>query len=84
MNMNLVIAYVLVLAVFYVTMIRPQKKKKKKMEEMRNDLQKGDVVITVGGIVGTITSIKEDDIVIATGVDKNKMTLKKWGIYSKE
>lgn len=71
---------VAVLVVFYFFLIRPQKKKDKKDAEMRNNLQVGDEVVTVGGVVGIVFSVKEDTVVVETGGDRSKIRVKKWAI----
>ena len=58
-----ILMLVLMLAIFYFMLIRPENKRKKANEEMRNNLKKGDTVTTIGGIVGTIVHIKEENIV---------------------
>lgn len=82
---------VLIVVVMYFLMIRPQKKKEKKETEMRNNIQIGDEVVTAGGIVGIVFSIKEDEqnknnstVVIETGGDRSKIRIKKWAIYAVE
>lgn len=70
----------LVLVIFYFFLIRPQKKKEKKDAEMRNNLMVGDEVVTVGGIVGIVFSVKEDTVVVETGGDRSKIRVKKWAI----
>jgi preprotein translocase subunit YajC len=55
---------VLIFALFYFVMIRPQRKRQKEHESMMRELQKGDRVVTAGGIYGTIDSISEDSVVI--------------------
>lgn len=75
---------ILIFVLFYFFMIRPQRKKEKKVQEMRNSLQVGDNVTTVGGIIGRVVSIKEDSVVIETGADRNKIRIKKWAIQSVE
>jgi preprotein translocase subunit YajC len=55
---------VVIFALFYFVMIRPQRKRQKEHEAMMQELQKGDRVITAGGIYGTIESISEDSVVI--------------------
>lgn len=70
--------------VFYFMIIRPQKKKEKKMQEMLNRLQVGDEIVTVGGVVGIIVSIKEDTVVVETGNDRSKIRIKRWAIQSNE
>lgn len=72
------------LAIFYMFIIRPQKKKEKQIKEMREMLKVGDVVFTIGGIVGKIVKIKEDEITIETGADKNKIVFKKWAVGNVE
>lgn len=67
----------LIIVVFYFFMIRPQMKKQKEVKEYRSSLQKGDKVITIGGVYGTITEVSEATVIleISTGVkvkvDKN-------------
>ena len=60
----MVIFLVVIFALFYFTMIRPQRKRQKEHQSMVQELQKGDRVITAGGIYGTIDSLSEDSIVI--------------------
>ncbi|OGO06877.1 MAG: preprotein translocase subunit YajC [Chloroflexi bacterium RBG_13_57_8] len=55
---------VVIFALFYFVMIRPQRKRQKEQQEMMHNLQKGDKVITAGGIFGTIDSLSEDSVVI--------------------
>ncbi len=76
------IMLVAMLGVSYFLLIRPQRKKDKEATEMRNSLQVGDVVVTIGGIVGIVTSIKDDMLVLETGSDRNKVRVKKWAIQS--
>jgi len=71
------------LVIFYFLLIRPQQKKDKKIREMRSNLVVGDHIITIGGIVGKVTKIKEDDITIEVGSDKTKFDVKKWAIGNK-
>lgn len=75
---------VLVFVVFYFFLIRPEKKRKKEVADMRNNLSIGDEIVTIGGIVGKITNIKDEQITIETGADKNKLRIMKWAISSKE
>lgn len=62
---------VLMIAMFYFMLIRPQKKQEKKMREMLAALQVGDKVVTAGGICGKITKIKDDVIFLETGSTGN-------------
>lgn len=74
---------VAMIAVFYFLLIRPENKKKKAAEEMRSSLKVGDVITTIGGIVGTICAVKEKTIVIETGADRVRVEFAKWAISSK-
>ncbi len=71
---------ILVVVIFYFFLLRPQKKKDKKDAEMRNNLQVGDEVVTVGGVVGIVFQVKEDTVVVETGGDRSKIRVKKWAI----
>lgn len=71
---------VLVLVIFYFFLIRPQKKKDKQDANMRKNLQVGDEVVTVGGVVGIVFQVKEDTVVVETGGDRSKIRVKKWAI----
>ncbi len=70
------------LALMYFLLIRPQKKRQKQEEKMRNEVQVGDTIITIGGIVGKVVTIKEDSIIIETGVDRCRIQMKKWSIQT--
>lgn len=71
-----------IFAVMYFVMIRPQRKRQKEEQQMRNNLRVGDEITTIGGICGRVLQIKEDSLVIETGADRSKMTIKKWAIQS--
>lgn len=79
---TLIIVYVLIFAALYFFLIRPNSKKKKQEAELRNSLEIGDEITTIGGIVGRVIAIKDDEdaIIIETGPDRNKMKFKKWCI----
>lgn len=74
-NWSMPIILVAIFAIMYFLMIRPQKKQQKKDAEMRNNLSVGDDIITIGGIMGKIVTVKEDSVIIETGSDKNKMRI---------
>lgn len=79
-SMYTLIFMVLMLVVLYFIMIRPQRKKEKADEEMRKNVQIGDEIETVGGIVGIIVKVEEKTVVIETSSDRCKMRIKKWAI----
>lgn len=78
----MILVYVAIFAALYFFLIRPNSKKKKQEAELRNNLDIGDDITTIGGIVGRVVAIKdeEDAIVIETGPDRTKMKFKKWCI----
>jgi len=73
---------ILIIAVFYFFMIRPENKKKKQAAEMRNNLKVGDMITTIGGIVGNVCAVKEETVVIETGADRVRIEFTKWAISS--
>ena len=77
-----ILPLILIIAVFYFFMIRPENKKKKQAAEMRAALKVGDVITTIGGIIGTICAVKEETIVIETGADRVRIEFTKWAISS--
>ena len=79
-----VLYMVVVIGIFYFLLMRPQQKKKKKEEKMRGNVQIGDEIITIGGIVGRVVGLKEDEesLIIETGTDRSKLKIKKWAVGS--
>ena len=75
---------VVMLAVFYFMLIRPENKRKKEAEQMRSSVKKGDKISTIGGIVGTVVDVKENNIVIETSADQVRIELAKWAISTNE
>lgn len=73
---------VLLFGAMYFLMIRPQKKKQKEEQQMRDSLQIGDEITTIGGIMGRVVTIKDDSLIIETGADRNKMKIARWAIQS--
>ncbi len=66
----------------YFMMIRPQKKQEKEAKEMRDGVQVGDEITTIGGIIGKVISVKEETIMIESGHDKTKIRILKTAIRS--
>ncbi|MGN0730241.1 preprotein translocase subunit YajC [Treponema sp.] len=62
---------ILIMGIMYFFMIRPQNKKQKELQKMLDALQKGDKVVTIGGIHGTVSSVKKDSDIIVVKVDEN-------------
>ena len=81
--MESMIMIVAMLAMLYFFMIRPENKRKKEAQNMRDSLTVGDVITNIGGITGTICTVKENTIVIESGVDRVRIELTKWAVSSK-
>lgn len=79
-NIQAFILPVAFLAIFYFFIIRPQRKRDKDISEMRSKLAVGDNIVTIGGIIGKIIKIKEDEVTIEVGADKTRFEIKKWAI----
>ena len=78
------IMMVIMIAVFYFMLIRPENKRKKEAEQMRSSVKKGDKITTIGGIVGTVVDVKENNIVIETSADQVRLEVAKWALSSNE
>ena len=74
------IMIVVLIAVFYLFMIRPESKRKKQQDEMRNNLRKGDQITTIGGVIGRIVKIEDDTLIIETSEDRVRMEVAKWAV----
>lgn len=84
---NKTVSIVLMVGLFvvmYFVMIRPQKKKQKDEQEMRDAIQIGDEITTIGGIMGRVVTVKEDSLVIETGADRIKMKISRWAIQTND
>jgi preprotein translocase subunit YajC len=77
---GLVIPLALMFGLMYLLLIRPQKKKEKKLREQINSMVVGDNVVTIGGIVGRVVNLKDDEVTISTSVANTLITFKKSSI----
>ena len=75
---------VLVFAVMYFILIRPENKRKKQAEEMRSNLSLGDEIVTIGGMTGKIVQITEETVTFETGEDRVRIQIKKWAIQTND
>ena len=75
---------ILIFVVFYFLLIRPQRKKDKKVKEMLASIKVGDRICTIGGIYGTIMNIKDDTITLAVGGQRTEMVVARWAIRNVE
>ena len=76
----LIIYIVVIIAAMYFFMIRPNKKKQQKEEQMRNSIEVGNEILTIGGIYGKVVAVKEDSFIIESGPEKSKIRISKWSI----
>ena len=74
-SLGSILIIVVMFVALYFFMIRPQKKQEKQISDMRNSLQVGDEITTIGGIIGKIVSIKEETVMIETGHDRTKIRI---------
>ena len=79
---TLILIYGVIFGAMYLLFIRPQKKKQKEEKKMRENLQVGDEIITIGGIHGRVISLKEDTIVIESLSDHSKLTISRWAMQT--
>lgn len=79
-----IVMLVMMLAVFYFMLIRPENKRKKEAEQMRSAVKVGDRITTIGGICGTVVSVKDDKLVVETGADQVRIELAKWAMSTNE
>lgn len=79
-----VIMLLVMVAVFYFMLIRPENKRKKEAENMRSSVKVGDKITTIGGIVGTVVNVKDDKIVIETSADQVRIEFAKWALSTNE
>ena len=79
-SLSMILMLVAVLGIMYFLMIRPQKKKQKEEQAMRDNIQIGDEVTTIGGIMGRVVTVKDDSLIIETGADRNKMKVARWAV----
>ena len=83
--LSTILMMVALVAAMYFMLIRPQKKKEKKKKEMLSTLERGDIVTTIGGIMGKITKLKDDEVYIETGMvgnpqERSTMRITKWAV----
>lgn len=82
--LGMFIPLILMFVVFYFLLIRPQRKKDKKVKDMLAALKVGDRICTIGGIYGTIVNIKDDTIELSVGKDNVKLVFARWAIRNVE
>jgi preprotein translocase subunit YajC len=79
-----IIMLVVMVAVFYFMLIRPENKRKKEAEQQRSSMKVGDKVTTIGSIVGTVVSVKDEKFVLETGADQVRIEFAKWALSTND
>lgn len=79
-TITMILPLIILFAVMYLLLIRPQKKREKEVNAMRSGVQVGDEIITIGGICGKIVKTKEESLVIQVGADKIKFEIMRWAV----
>lgn len=79
---SMIIMIAVTLGIMYFIAIRPQNKREKETQEMRKKVDIGDEITTIGGIIGTVISLKEDTLVIETSSERNKIRIYRWAIQT--
>jgi len=79
-----IIMLVAMAAIFYFMLIRPENKRKKEAEQLRSNLKVGETITTIGGITGTVVSVKDDKFVLETGADQVRIEFQKWALSTND
>ena len=79
-NTYSIVMLVVMLVIFYFLLIRPENKRKKKAEAMRESIKKGDTVTTIGGIVGRVVHAGKDTLIIETSEDRVRVEITRWAV----
>ena len=75
-----ILMMVVMVAIFYFILIRPENKRKKEAQKMREAVKVGDKVVTIGGIVGTVVNVKDERFVMETSADQVRIEFEKWAL----
>ena len=79
-----IVMLVVMIGLFYFLMIRPENKRKKAAQDMRDALKKGDNITTIGGLKGKVVAINDDTVVFETSEDRVRMEITKWAVSSND
>ena len=77
-----ILMIIVMIAILYFMIFRPQKKREKENEKLRSNIEIGDEIITIGGVIGTVVSVKDDFLVLETSGDRNKIRITRWAIQT--
>ncbi|MBQ7896159.1 MAG: preprotein translocase subunit YajC [Oscillospiraceae bacterium] len=79
-----IIMLLVMFAIMYFLIIRPENKRKKKAEAIRNSVKNGTKITTIGGLVGDVVQVTEDTVTFETGEDRVRIQIKKWAISTSD
>lgn len=80
MGFEVIIMVVMMIGIFYMFIIRPESKKKKKLAEMRSSLTVGDTITTIGGIIGKVVHVDNEKVTLETSEDRVRVQVAKWAV----
>lgn len=83
-SMYSIIMMVIVFGIMYLLLIRPENKRKKQLDEMRDNICTGDEIVTIGGMCGKVVQVTEETVTFETGEDRVRIQVKKWAIQTNE
>ena len=81
--METILILLVMIAMIYFMVIRPEQKRKKEAQNLRDSLAVGDEITSIGGITGTVCAVKESTIVIESGADRVRIELTKWAVSTR-
>ncbi len=79
-QLGMLMPLILLIVIMYFLLIRPQKKREKAVQAMRNAVKVGDEIITIGGICGKVVKTKDETLTIQVGADKTKFEIMRWAV----
>jgi len=79
-GMSTILMFAVLIAVFYFFLIRPENKRKKQAQAMRDSLKVGDNITTIGGVIGDIVTIKDESLVLETSADRVRLEFAKFAV----
>ncbi len=82
MGWQIIVIYAVIIGAMYFLLIRPQSKRKKEEQKMRDNISVGDEIITIGGFYGKIVAVKDDSYIIESTVDRTKMRILKTAVQT--
>ena len=77
---TIILIYAAMIGGAWFFLVRPQKQKQKELNNLRNGLVIGDEIVTIGGIVGTVSAVKDDEFHIRVGQNQEILVIKKWAV----